>query len=193
MRVETGSDRGPPERDLAEPLESRADTVVALAHLRRIAAELLSERDGHGIHQMRSTGLDHVVELGRLRLKRVRQTLQRRQEIVRDLVECREVHCRGKDVVRRLTHVHVVVRMDVFAGQGGDDLVRVHVRRCAGARLEDVDRKLIVELTRGDAVSGLRDPLRLLFLEEPQLCVDARRCSLDASEPAGDGQWNRFA
>ena len=95
---------------------------------------------------MRSTRLDHVVELRRFRLKRLREALQRREKIVRDLTERRQMNRRGKDVVRRLAHVHVVVRMDVLTCQGGDDLVRIHVRRCPGACLEDVDGKLVIEL-----------------------------------------------
>ena len=57
--------------------------AIALAHLRRVAAELLAERDGHRVHPVRAAGLDDVVELVRLRLERVREPLERRQQVVR--------------------------------------------------------------------------------------------------------------
>jgi hypothetical protein len=63
MGVETGSDRGAAERDLADSLQRVADAVYALSHLRRVAGELLAERDRHSVHQVRAAGLDDVVEL----------------------------------------------------------------------------------------------------------------------------------
>ena len=128
MRVQTGARRRAAQRDLAEALERRADAVVPLPHLGRVAGELLTERHRHRVHQVRPAGLDDVVELRRLGLQRVREPLQRRHQVVRDLVERGEMDCRGKDVVRRLPHVHVVVGMDAVAREGGDHLVRVHVR-----------------------------------------------------------------
>ena len=70
MGVEAGADGGAAERDLAEPVERRLDALRALAHLRRVAAELLAERDRHRVHPVRAAGLDDVVELGRLRRER---------------------------------------------------------------------------------------------------------------------------
>src|SRR4029077_10724148 len=101
MCVQPGSDCGTAEWNLSEPLERRADAVIALAYLCRVAPEFLTERDRHRVHQMRAAGLDDVVELGALRLQRVGETLHRRQEVVRDLVECRQMHGGRKDVVRR--------------------------------------------------------------------------------------------
>ena len=94
---------------------------------------------------------------------------------------------RGKDVVRRLPEVDVVVGMDVLAGEACDHLVRVHVRRGARARLEDVDRKLVVELAGGHAVGGGGDALRLVRVEQAELGVDARGGGLDPPEPTCDG------
>ena len=101
--------------------------------------------------------------------------------------------CGREDVVRGLAHVHVVVGMNAFAGDLRDHLVRVHVRRGAGARLEDVDRKLVVEVTCGDPVGGGGDALRLVGLEEPELGVHARGGGLDATEPAGYMRGDRLA
>ena len=83
--------------------------------------------------------------------------------------------------------------MDVFPGKCGDDLVRIHVRRRAGARLEDIDRKLIVQVAGGDAIPGLGDSPRLLLLEQAELRVDLRSRGLDPSEPACNRRRNRLA
>ena len=49
---------------------------------------------------------------------------------------------RREDVVGRLAHVDVVVRVRALAGERRDHLVGVHVRGGARAGLEDVDREL---------------------------------------------------
>src|SRR5437762_171689 len=80
--------------------------------------------------------------------------VERGEEVGHDAVERGEVHRRREDVVRALAHVDVVVRVDVFACERRDHLVRVHVGRRAGAGLEDVDRELIVELPVRDSLRG---------------------------------------
>jgi hypothetical protein len=50
-----------------------------------------------------------------------------------------------------------------FVRPAGDDLVRVHVSRGAGAGLEDIDGKLGVELASDDFVGSLDDGLGQLF------------------------------
>ena len=193
MRVQAGPDRGAAEGNLAEPLERPAHTSMTLPHLRRIAAELLAERDRNCIHQVRPPRLDDVVELDRFRLERFRQLLECRQEVAGDLVERREMYSGREDVVRRLTHVHVVVRVHVLAGKCGDYLVGVHVRGGSRAGLEDIDRKLVVQFADRNAIGSFGDSLGLLVVEQPELGIDARGRSLDSSQPAGNGRRNRFA
>jgi hypothetical protein len=77
MRVQSRADRRAAERDLPEVRERRADAFVTLADLRRVAAELLAKRHRYCVHQMRAPRLDDVVELRRLALQRVGETLQR--------------------------------------------------------------------------------------------------------------------
>jgi hypothetical protein len=129
----------------------------------------------------------------RLGFERLGERGQGRNQVFRQLLECGEMDCRREDVVRRLAEVDVVVRMHVVAGEGGDDLVRVHVRGRARAGLEDVDRELVVELAGRDPVGGGRDPLRLVAVEEPELAVHARGGGLDPAEPARDGSRDRPA
>jgi hypothetical protein len=193
MRVQAGADGRAAERDLPNAPERGLDPLGALAHLRRVAAELLAERHRHRVHQMRAPGLDDVVELRRLRLQRRSQLVERRQQIVGELVERREMHGGGEHVVRRLPHVHVVVRVHVVARERGHHLVRVHVRRGPRAGLEDVDRELVVQLAARDAVAGVGDALRLVLVQQPELRVHARGGRLDAPEPARDRRRNRLA
>src|SRR5215207_634068 len=100
---------------------------------------------------------------------------------------------RGEHVIRRLAEVHMVVRMDACASQGGHHLVRVHIRRGAGASLEDVDRKLVVELACGNAVARGSDALREPWIEKPEVGVGPGGRGLDASEPVDDSRGNRLA
>ena len=192
VRVQAGADGGAAERDLAEAGEGILDARDALAHLRRVARELLAERDGDGVHPVGAARLDHVVELGGLRLERARERLHRRQQVVDGLVERREVHGRREDVVRRLAHVDVVVRVHALAGEVRDHLVRVHVRARPGAGLEDVDRELVVELARCDAIAGGGDALGHLGIEQPEIRVRAGGRGLDPAEPVRDRGGNRL-
>ena len=118
---------------------------------------------------------------------------ERGQEIVRELPERGQMHGRREDVVRRLAHVHVVVRMNTLAGDRRDDLVRVHVRARPRARLEDVDRELVVELAGGDAVAGGGDAVGEVVVEQPEVGVDTRSGRLDPSQPACDGDRDGLA
>ena len=116
MRVQPRPGGRAAERDLAEARHGVLDPSDPLPDLRRIAGELLAERHGHGVHEVRAPGLHDVVELHRLPLERRREQPERGQEIVRELPERSQVHGRREDVVRRLAHVHVVVRVNALAG-----------------------------------------------------------------------------
>ena len=183
----------PPSGIWPSRLRLSRDALDPFAHLRGVAAELLAEGDGDGVHQVRAARLDDVVERLRLRLERGGERLERRQQVVLELTERREVDGRGEDVVRALAHVDVVVRVHVLAGERGDHLVRVHVRAGAGARLEDVDRELVVVLALGNRVAGGGDALGLVGVEQSELGVRARGGGLDPSQPARHRHRDRLA
>jgi hypothetical protein len=166
MRVEARADGRAPQRDLPEARHRVAHAVAALPYLRRVAGELLAERDGNRVHPVRAPGLDDVVELHSLALEGLRKRVECGDEVVDDLAERGEMHGRREDVVRGLPHVHVVVRVHVLARERRDHLVRVHVRRRSGARLEDVDGELVVELAVRDARARVGDALRLVVVEQ---------------------------
>ena len=193
MRVQAGSGRGAAERDLAEAWHRVLDARDSLSNLRGVAAELLAERHGHGVHEMRATGLHDVVELDGLPLERCGERLERGNEIVRELAQRGEVHRRRKDVVRRLAHVDVIVGVNALSREGRHDLVRVHVRARAGSGLEDVDRELVVELARSDPIPCGRDAIGELAIEQLEVGVRTGGGGLDPSEPARHRGRDRLA
>ena len=164
--VQSGTGRGPAQRDLRDLRQRAAHPARAEADLRGVAGELLPERHRDGVHQVRATGLDDVMELGRLRAQRLLELLERRQQGVGRRVERREVHGGGEHVVGRLPHVHVIVGMGAIAGERRDHLVGVHVRRSPRAGLEHVDRELVVELAGANTVRGGGDPLGQIVVEQ---------------------------
>jgi hypothetical protein len=146
---------------------------------------------------MRAAGLDDMCELPSLRVEPVDQLLQRGVE----LIEKEERgHADGgrKDVVRRLGHVHVIVRIDrlVLAelsaesdvGQVGDDLVAVHVERGPGTGLEDVDDEVAaVSVEVGeDHVARGDDGLRHRLLHDAELVIGERGGALQEDEGADE-------
>ena len=193
MGVEPGARGRTAERDLGDVRQRVGHPRPPEPDLRRVAGELLTERHGDRVHEVRAAGLDDVGELLRLGGERPLEPVERGQQPIGRLVERREVHGRGEHVVGRLAHVDVVVGVRAVAGQRRDDLVGVHVRRRARAGLEHVDRELPVVPAGRDRVGGLRDPLGERAVEQPELGVDARGGALDAPEPAQDRDRHRLA
>jgi len=65
-----------------------------------------------------------------------------------------------------------------------DDLVGVHVRLSAAAGLPDAQRKLGVELARGDLLGRLHDQPRLVGGELAQILIDQGRGLLEQTKGA---------
>ena len=96
---------------------------------------------------MRAAGLDHVGEGVAAVAERHGQFVEPREQFIQQ--QQRGDADRGrKDIVRRLRHVHVIVRMHRLVraalriSEVGDDLVHVHVERRSRAGLENVDDEL---------------------------------------------------
>src|SRR2546422_10855281 len=90
--------------------------------------------------------------------------------------------CSGDDIIRGLTEINVIVRMDGlrsaltskdFARPVRDHLVGVHVRRSPGTGLKDIDNEVLVELALHHLSSGTLDGLGDAWFEQPQIGVDA--------------------
>ncbi len=143
------------------------DVLQAVVEKLDPAGDLLAERERGRVHQVRPADLDDVSKRrgllrqgrsGALRTDGIRRAAERRHG--------RDVHRGRKHVVGRLAHVDMVVGMDLaahaalaaqeLAGAVGDDLVQVHVRLGAAARLPDDQGKLGV-VPAGDHLVGGRD------------------------------------
>ena len=108
-----------------------------------------------------------------------------------------QVQGRREDVVGRLRGVDVVVGVDrpaeALRGHGSQDLVGVHVGAGAGARLEHVEREVIVEGAEGHlgrrVVDGRGDVLR----DHAEAAVDRGRHPLDRAQGVDQFDGHRLA
>ena len=86
--------------------------------------------------------------------KRIGQATKRGQEVIAHRQRRRNVQCAGEAVIRRLAHVDMVIGMhrrfaaacarQRLIGDAGNNLVHIHVRLRAAARLPDDKRELRV-------------------------------------------------
>src|SRR5690606_25598602 len=141
--VDAGADGGAAQRQLGQARQRGAQPLGAVPHLRGVPVELLAEGDRRGVHQVRAAGLDHLGELLALALQGGGEVVEGGDELLSDGRGGRDVDRGGEDVVGRLAGVDVVVGVhraaEALGGEGGDDLVHVHVRRGARTGPEDVD------------------------------------------------------
>ncbi len=147
---------------------------------------------------MRAADLDDVLELVRLLSERRVEVLQRRDELADDRLGGRDVHRRRIGVVRRLAHIDVVVGMDGLLrthhpaqhldGAVRDDLVRIHVRLRARARLPDGEREMRVELAVDHFLRGSDDLLADILVEQAERHIGLGGGPLDDAERAHDGE-----
>ena len=124
---------------------------------------------------MGAADLDDVVPLLGLRGDRIVQRRHRRDQPLLHVDRRRDVHRRGKRVVRRLRHVDVIVGMNrrlaserragELAAAVGDHFVHVHVELRAAAGHPHMQRKHVVMLAGEDFVADLNDQLVALIVE----------------------------
>ena len=194
MRIQSGADRRAANRQLEHVRHRRFDPLQVVVELRDVAREFLAERQRHRIHQMRASDLHDAVEILRLARQRVAQLSHRRNQGVRDFFRCRDMHRGRERVVRRLRHVHVVVRMNrLLAAEHAaghldrairDYLVGVHVGLRAAAGLPDAQRKMFVEFARDNLVRRRGDELGLLRRQFLQIAINFGRRLLQQPERA---------
>ena len=124
---------------------------------------------------MRAADLDDIGKLRGFRVERGAQLAQRRQDRVGDGKCGRHMDGGGKDVVRGLAQVDVVVRVQQarFSPQAADQLgtavgqhfIHVHIALRARARLPDGQREFRVMLAGQHFVGRLRDGDGLLAIQ----------------------------
>ena len=186
----------PPSASSSQNRDRFLRALSRISDLLRVAAEFLAEPDRRRIHQMGAADLDDVPKFLRLCLERAVQFFERRHETVLQLFRRADVNRGWDHVVARLTHVDVIVRVnriaraDRFAGELaatiGDDFVRVRVRARAGAGLENVERKMLVELALDHFFRRLDDERGAMRIEQTEIVIGLRRGPFDQAERANE-------
>jgi len=193
MGVQARSGRAPSEAELAQLVHSRAHAAGPACEGGSPGAELLAEAHGHGVLQVRPSGLDHVVELRGPPRAGGAAAVGGSGELQRP-AQPGEADGGRDHVVRRLAEVHVVVRMDarpVAATEAedlvrarGDHLIGVHVQGGAGAGVEGVDDELLPQASVHDLAGGLGDGPGRVGFDQPQLGIGPGGRELDGGEGA---------
>ncbi len=134
---------------------------------------------------MGAAGLDDTVVRGRLGGQGVAQLANRGQQAPDHLLGDRDMHRCREGVVRRLTTIHMIVRMhrllaaEFPTGQFDRAIryhfVRIHVRLGARAGLEHHQRKVLIELAVNDFLRRPLDQAGHIRRQFAQLGVGARR------------------
>ena len=159
MSVDAGADRGAAdghvERKRGAGLLGAIDRIVRGG---RVTAELLTDSDRRGIHEVSAADLDDLVPRLGLRVERRSKSLERRNKPLSNAQRARDLHRRGESVVGTLAVVGVIVGMNgilradrlacALTGDIGNNLVHIHVGRSARAGLKDIDRKMLHERMR---------------------------------------------
>ena len=193
-RVEAGADGGRADRELVEVGERLLDPLEVVVELGDVAGELLPEGERDGVLEMGPTDLHDVGPGGRLRIERVAERTDGRQEPLGELHRGGDVHRGRERVVRGLREVDVVVRM-----HGGlraelaprdldrpvrDDLVHVHIGLGARPRLPHVEGEVVVEGAGEDLVGGRGDQVRQRPVQQAAIRVLHRGHLLEEGESA---------
>ncbi len=189
MRVEPGAQGRASDRQLRQVRADIFHARDAVADDRRITGKLLPQRNRHCVLQVRPAGFDYVRKFLGLCLEGSSQLAERRQQLFLDSVQRREVDRCREHIVRALSHVHVIVRMDQrlvpsSAPQNldrarGNHLVRVHVRRGSRPGLEHIDDEFPIELPIGNLERRLFDRSRPALVQKLEPRVRPRRCNFD--------------
>jgi len=192
MSVESCAYRGAAQGELAQMSERGPHVGDAMVELRHPAGDFLPERERGGILQMGAPDLDDAHERFGLRRESVAQRRKRGHEPIMDGLNGGDAHRGGKNVVRGLPVVDLVVGMhsallaalsaEELARPVGENLVHVHVGLRARACLPDHERKLAVVLSGEHLVGGGGDGSRLLLGKLLQFYVHPRARALDHRE-----------
>ena len=185
--VQAGADGGRPHVDRVEVLLRVAQELDLAFQRGREGVELLADRHGDRVLQLRAAHLDDLQVRVALGPEGRGELLQLRHQLVVAQDEG-DLDRGGVRVVGGLRHVQVVVRLDDLvaalgvAGQlerdVGEHLVGVHVGGGAGAALVPVGAELVVVLAVPHGLAGLLDQGQLLFLHGPDVGVGSRRGEL---------------
>ena len=147
---------------------------------------------------MGAANLDHVHPLHRLAFNGFGKGFHLRQQARIAALHGGQMHGRGKGVVGRLAHVHVIIganglltahdAAEELDGAVGQHLVHIHVGLGAGTCLPHVERKMFVQQAVHAFLRGAVNGLRLPGGQPPHAGVDPRAGFFDQAEGAADFQ-----
>ena len=188
VRVQSGADSPFRQSPAASALGTPARSRDRLVELGRPARNHLAQSQRRCVLQMRAADHHDMGESLRLGVQRVAQLSDGRQKPRPDLAHRGDMHDRREHVIRRLTVIDVVVRMDRLLrpdhaarnlnGPVGDHFVGVHVGLGAGPGLEHDQRKLVVELAFDHVLSRTDDEIDLVLWQMLKLEIGQRRAFL---------------
>ena len=197
--VDAGTHRCAADGEFGKVRDGALKPLDTTLDLSGIADELLAQPNGCRVLEMRPTGLDHRHELITLVLQCGFEVGHRGEEAVVDGAQGRDVNRSGDHVVGGLPDVHVVVRVHGITGTAvasqhfdsaiGDHLVCVHIGRCAGTGLEDIDNELVVVPAVCDLRCRLTDGVGKVLVEQSEIGVDLGRRELDLADSLNEGTW----
>jgi len=177
MRIDTRADRRCTLSQGRQPLHRVTEPFAGVVHLRSPPIELLPQRYGHRVHQVGAACLDDISCLVGFFPERFRKVFEGRQQLLLDRQRCADVHAGRDNVIAALAHVHMVVRMHLFAQaracQVRYHLVGIHVRTRTRSGLEDIDREVLVVVAIGHGQRRFLDGHRDIALDEAQLGIGA--------------------
>ena len=166
-----------------------------------VTGKLLAEREGRRVLQVRPANLDDVGEFGSFRVECCGQLQNCRQNRIHDADTGGDMHCRGKNIVRGLPEIDLVVGVnqalaaslaaEQFRGTVGQYLVNVHIGLRAGAGLPNRQRKLVGMLAAAHFIGGSDDRLRFRGRQQAKFLIDLGATRLDQRQ--GADQLNRHA
>ena len=162
-----------------------------------MSRQLVAQSERGGVHQV---GAPDLLDVGVFRdflPVGGHHAFQRGQRAGDDADGRGDAHARGEDVVGGLRLVDVVVWRHVERIVGelaavqllcavGNHFVDVHVGLCAGTRLPDVQRELVVPLSGRDFVAHAHDKVALLFRQHAAVVIGERRRLLGGRNAVDD-------
>ncbi len=138
---------------------------------------------------MRAADLHDIDKFARFGVESVAQVTQGRQQRTCDGTCRSNMHCRRKNIVRRLAHVDIIVRMHqpFFAPHAahefrcaiGDHFIHVHIGLRTGAGLPYRQGKFVIVQSCNHFIGTLHDGTRLVAIKLLQILVDHRTGALD--------------
>ena len=157
--------------------------------------EFLAETDGNRVLHLGPSHFDHMVEFRRF----VAEGFMQAEKLFFQFFqqpERRHFSGGGDHVVGGLAAVYVIVGIDqriiaFFAAQDldgpvGDDFVGVHVQGGAGAALDRIHDKIVMEFSCDDLVAGLDNGGGSLFIKNSDLAVGDGRGFFYVSQAVDD-------